>query len=949
MVRYWMSLLLGVGAIVLPVSEVLAQSLIVPDGTLGNQSSDLPPALQSPNLSIITGGTGRENNLFHSFRDFNISAGSSAYFLIDGPVRNVLTRVTGSNASEILGRLGTYQIINNQPTPSNANFFLVNPHGVIFGPSSNLDIGGSVVVTTANALQFPNGELFSATVPTIPKSVLTVDPSALLYSAINAQNKGIVVRSAFSFTDNLIGTTTGLQVPNGKSLVLLGGNVQMTGGLLQAPGGRVDLGGLADVGIVGLMGNGKNLQLSFTSGATFANISLINNSRINTAAGGGGDIRINAQSLQILNGSGLFAGIEESLGNTGSKAGDIDIQAQGLIKISDSSVIGSIMLGTGKGGKITLIGRSVDIINGSQVSSVSLGQGNAGDVNIQADDVISLLGRADNGTPSAILTSVISGNLPDFSSLSGKGKGGDINLKARSIFLADGALALTSIVSLAAPITEESQGQSGNIRVNVSDSLFTRDGASFSTETFGQGDAGNIFIKAGNQVNFEGINTDGSRSGIRSKVSQSGSFNFTRSRRGGEIQVDARSLTVANGAVIDSSTSSQGNAGNIGINTVSLTVTNGAELASSTLGQGDAGNVSITVHDIATFDGVDPNGIASGAGSTVGPNAVGNGGTLTLETGSLTLLNGAQLTSSTFGQGNAGNLSITVRDSATLDGRGRNGGSSFVGSTVNSGAVGKGGTLNLSADSLTVTNGALLSTSSFGQGDAGNIVLRIRETLQMSNGNIETGSLQTSGSGIDIIAKSIRLFGNSNIITLVGSGIGNGGDIVLSANSILALNDSDILTFARGGRGGNITLNTRAFFGQNYRPAPPNTDPITLDRNDRVDINASGSLSSGTIVTPDTSFIQNSLNQLPRETIDTTKLLNNTCIVRKDKPEGTFYITGTGGLPNRPGDISPSQYPTNTIAQTATRPWQKGDPIVEPTGFYTLANGRLVMSRECPS
>ena len=161
----------------------------------------------------------------------------------------------------------------------------------------------------------------------------------------------------------------------------------------------------------------------------------------------------------------------------------------------------------------------------------------------------------------------------------------------------------------------------------------------------------------------------------------------------------------------------------------------------------------------------------------------------------------------------------------------------------------------------------------------------------------------------------------------------------------------DILAFARDGKGGNVTLNTRVFFGQNYRPAPFGTDPTTLDGNDRVDINASGSLSSGTIVTPDTSFIQNSLNQLPKDAIDTTKLLANTCIVRKDKPEGTFYITGTGGLPNRPGDLSASQYPTNTITstQTATRPWQKGDPIEEPSGFYQLANGRLVMSCECRS
>jgi large exoprotein involved in heme utilization and adhesion len=172
----------------------------------------------------------------------------------------------------------------------------------------------------------------------------------------------------------------------------------------------------------------------------------------------------------------------------------------------------------------------------------------------------------------------------------------------------------------------------------------------------------------------------------------------------------------------------------------------------------------------------------------------------------------------------------------------------------------------------------------------------------------------------------------------------------LTARSIIALDDSDILAFASEGSGGNVNLNTRAFFGQNYRPAPRGTDPTTLDGNDRVDINASGTLSSGIITRPDTSFIQNSLNQLPNNQIDTNKLLAQTCLIRQDQPECTFYITGTGGIPNRPNDPALSDYPTNTLqptTQTAQRPWKLGDPIIEPQGFYKLADGRFVMSREC--
>ncbi|MBR8840522.1 MAG: hypothetical protein DSM106950_42725 [Stigonema ocellatum SAG 48.90 = DSM 106950] len=87
-------------------------------------------------------------------------------------------------------------------------------------------------------------------------------------------------------------------------------------------------------------------------------------------------------------------------------------------------------------------------------------------------------------------------------------------------------------------------------------------------------------------------------------------------------------------------------------------------------------------------------------------------------------------------------------------------------------------------------------------------------------------------------------------------------------------------------------------------------------------------------------------------------LIANSCIVRSRKQQlGTFTITGAGGLPNRPGDVSVSSYPTGEVRSisgrdkgyrvSASRPWHKGDPIVEPQGVYQLPNGHLVLSREC--
>ena len=145
--RSWLGVLswLGVwGTIAISVNDrAIAQ--IVPDASLGGERSVVTPntVIRGLPSDRIDGGAIRGSNLFHSFQQFSIGEGRGAYFANPAGIENILSRVTGNNRSEILGRLGVL---------GNANLFLLNPNGIVFGANASLDVAGSFTATTANAI-----------------------------------------------------------------------------------------------------------------------------------------------------------------------------------------------------------------------------------------------------------------------------------------------------------------------------------------------------------------------------------------------------------------------------------------------------------------------------------------------------------------------------------------------------------------------------------------------------------------------------------------------------------------------------------------------------------------------------------------------------------------------------------------------------------------------------
>ncbi|MUG96608.1 filamentous hemagglutinin N-terminal domain-containing protein [Scytonema sp. UIC 10036] len=483
--------------------NVLAQSNIVPDNTLGAESSVVITNYQGlpSGASAITGGAVRGINLFHSFREFNVSAGRGAYFLSpDASIQNILARVTGSNSSSILGRLGTFG--SSQP-----NLFLINPNGIIFGANASLDVGGSFVATTANAVQLGETGFFSATQPQ-SSSLLTVNPSALLYNAIVNQSQITNGSRATRLGTVINGSPnrqfSGLQVLDGKSLLLVGGDIRFERlGTLQAPGGRVELGGLTSPGIVGLNVDGNILSLNFPDTIQRADVFFGTFARVNVASTGGGDIAIDARNIDVSEFTSLRAGITSRSRTTDSQAGDITLNATEQIKVEQGSqILNSVNpLATGNSGNIRIKTGSLILSNNSELITSAYGEGNAGSMTIDARDRI-----------------VIDGG---------------------------------SVMSDASQILDN-KGKAGDIRITTG-SLLVKNEAKLSTSTNGQGDTGSIIVDARDSVSFD-------RSNALSEIGQGGIG------KGGDIRINTRFLSVTNGAKLSTSTSGQGDAGSVIIN-----------------------------------------------------------------------------------------------------------------------------------------------------------------------------------------------------------------------------------------------------------------------------------------------------------------------------------------------------------------------------------------------
>ena len=848
------------------------------------------------NNFTIDGGDRPEGgaNLFHSFQDFSVPTGGSASFNNAVDIQNIFSRVTGGNVSSLDGLIRA---------SGNANLFLINPAGIIFGQNARLDIGGSFLGSTADSILFPEGEFLATDTETPP--LLTINAPI----GLNFRDEPAPITNRF---DDGSGNLTVLP---GANLTLVGGDINFENIGVYARGGRVNLGGLSEAGTVTI---NEDSSLSFPNGRERADVSFTNNAFVDVRGVDGGSITVHARNVELFPGeigvSSFLAGIAENSGSSTAQAGDITINATDNIFLEESTIANEVSLsGQGQGGGINITANSVSLRKGSALSADTIGQGDAGNIIINATESISLTGLGSDGFGSRIVARVLQvatgrggdvnittntlslneGNI--LTSTQGKGDGGNIAIKAKNIVL-DGSVIRSSVSSTeignagSIKIKTDSldlandtvlrtntvgQGNANSIEITAN-SVSLDNGSELRSDTSAKGNAGNIIINATESIFFSGVDSDGFGSGIFARVQKGGTGT------GGNVELTTTNLSLTERAQIVTDTQGKGDGGNITVDATKIFL-DGSDIRSAVGAEvmGKAGKISIKADSLSLNNGAEINT------STLG---LGDAGTIKIQVNSVAVNSGSEIRSDTRGQGDGGNVTI-VSDSVSVDGIGRDGEGSAIFARSIREAEGIGGNINITTDSLSVTNQGQVNVSSSTTGSGGNIEIKA-DSLKLEQGTIEAETTFGEGGNITLqIADNLTLRNNSTI-SARALGAADGGNVTIDAKFIIAPphQNNDLIASAERGRGGNIQITAEGVFGLEERSSTPPNKTNDIDASSEFGLD-------GTVVinTPDVSVF--------RETIEAPEILTlqplgiNACSGVGATGASSFNIIGKGGVP----------------------------------------------------
>ena len=822
------------------VTEVKAQ--IIPDSSLGAEGSVVTPNVNINGIPSdrIDGGAIRGNNLFHSFQEFNSDRGSGVYFANPSGIENILSRVTGNNISKIFGILGVL---------GNANLFLINPNGIVFGPEARLDVRGSFIGSTANNILFENGLEFSATNPETPPLLTINIPIGLNFRETPGEIRVEGTGNSDIFPDQ---SSSSLAVTPGQTLALIGGNVTFEDGILTAPSARIEVGSVSK-GAVSLNSNISGWELGYSAVEDFGDIQLLDSSSLwnpnpiaNPDAGivvNGGKVRLEGRSqlasvtLGETPGSNIVINAAESL-----EIGGVD---ENTFPFSSWVVNQVAPQATGNGGNITVTTPQLKISDGSRIQTISFGAGAAGNVDVNADNILLNGFSPISSTLEIGFTNILHSRIA--SENYSAGPGGNINISTRELKMFDGGQVLSQVGS-------DATGAGGTIVINASESItgigvnpFNLNNGIVSS-SFGMGDGGDIQISTQRLMLSDGILID--------------SF-VTGSGRGGDIRVNATESIEVMGinrflpvfvTGIFGFTAGPADGGSISISTPRLRLSDGGSVRSASFmqflgqlvpgaGTGNAGRVEVVASSIELIGAPaqTPENQSSLSSWAFGS---GNAGDVSISTRRLTIKDGASLSSGVLsglslgdivfaeplpgsGSGKGGNITVNATESIEVTGIGIGiAGPSDLGSFTF--GEGDAGDTLINTQRLTIANGGNINSTTFSRGDAGKLTINATEWMVFSGmaaNGIPTRvsasarraledfraafflSAPPSGNTGELTINTPRLIvENGARVTVQHDETGNAGTMRIVADEMLLHQDGRITAETESGRGGNVTL-----------------------------------------------------------------------------------------------------------------------------------------------
>jgi len=539
---------------VICISTVIsAKAQTVLDGSVGTAGK---LKLPGPDFDINAEyGHQAGPNLFHSFKQFNVGTGESATFRGPDSVRNIISRVTGGEVSWIDGTL--------RSAIPDADMYLLNPAGLMFGANARLDISGSFHVSTADYLRMGENDRFSAFAEAREGDVLSVaSPSAFGFLDGNAGNisiegKGEITAEVWGgdhtnwgswLRANDPGFAPGLAVGQGKNISLISRGIDISGtyfvpqGLapesvganLTAPEGRISLATVKSAGEVTLNDSDLKVTEPVEGAGQSGNITLSHGAKLDAngmGEGGSGSVLIRGGNFLMDTAAQILSEPEHGDG------GKIDIRSDMLILKNESEIRGNTY-GTGKGTDINL--------HASEEISIAASRIKNGSFFYESQDA------GDGGTLSMQAPGI---SVADNSRLGGEsygaGKGGNITINASE------SLAVSDRSWIETSATTRSTGQAGDISVHTA-TLTIENMAGIISETRGAAQGGKITISGPAPQEddaAEMIALSGENSLILAAASGKGNA--------GMIRISAEEMSLTDSASVGTSTGGEGNAGEI--------------------------------------------------------------------------------------------------------------------------------------------------------------------------------------------------------------------------------------------------------------------------------------------------------------------------------------------------------------------------------------------------